>query len=135
MSIGILDMQVDNLVPSDFSEHEVLQNTAILDHVDEVHRLTNLGFYPIELSSDLGTLLPHTYTTNVIEELRDLIGTTGIRYTVHLPFWSAESSIFLEPIRKLSFQALINVIDRTLPLDPEIFVLHAMVLLQQSSMF
>ena len=135
MSIGILDMQVDNLVPSDFSEHEVLQNTAILDHVDEVHRLTNLGFYPIELSSDLGTLLPHTYTTNVIEELRDLIGTTGIRYTVNLPFWSAESSIFLEPIRKLSFQALINVIDRTLPLDPEIFVLHAMVLLQQSSMF
>ena len=50
---------------------------------------------------------------------------TGIGYTVHLPLWSVEPSTPLEPVREGSVRALLAVLQATLPLEPEMYVLHA----------
>jgi sugar phosphate isomerase/epimerase len=125
MRFGIMAMQLNSLVPTNLTTEEALMHLATYDLAKTVRELHQAGFNPIELGYDLGILLPHIYSPEAIEGLLALKLETGVSYTIHLPLWSVEPSTPLNPVRQGSVQALIEAIQHTLPLEPEIYVLHA----------
>jgi sugar phosphate isomerase/epimerase len=122
---GIMSMQRQAMIPTDLSIQAALAHVAGFDHADLARRLHARGFNPIELGGDMPMLLPGTLDASTIERLGKLKEETGISYTVHLPLWSVEPSTPLAPVREGSVRAVVNVITATLPLAPEVYVLHA----------
>lgn len=128
MRFGIMAMQLDALIPSgsqDISPEQAMVNLLWLDHAGLARDLVEKGFDPIELNGDLAMLLPHTFAPTAIEGLSALKEELGVRYTVHLPLWSIEPSTLATPVRQGSVEALIQSIQITRPLEPEMYVLHA----------
>ncbi|HSB01338.1 MAG TPA: cobamide remodeling phosphodiesterase CbiR, partial [Anaerolineales bacterium] len=72
----------------------------------------------------LSMFLPHTFSSAAIGNLLELKA-NGVTYTVHLPLWSVEPSTPLTPVRWGSVEAVIQTLQVTRPLDPEVYVLHA----------
>ncbi len=124
MRFGIMTMQLDALVPSGAPAEQVMASIAGFDHAALAKSLFEQGFNPIELGGDLGMFLPHAYNEAAIERLKALKA-EGISYTVHLPLWSVEPSTPLTPVRRGSVEAVIQTVRATLPLEPEVYVLHA----------
>jgi sugar phosphate isomerase/epimerase len=125
MRFGIIAMQVDKLVPANLPQEQVLAHIAGFDHASLVRELAELGFNPIELSGDLGFILPHTFAQPAIDNLAALKEQIDLEYTIHLPLWSVEPSTMLTPVRLGSVQALIDNVLATRPLEPQVYVLHA----------
>jgi sugar phosphate isomerase/epimerase len=125
MRFGIMAMQLNSLIPDGLSEEESLIHVATYNLTNTVRQLHQAGFNPIELGYDLGILLPQTFSPEAIAGLLALKSETGVSYTIHLPLWSVEPSTLLAPVRQGSVQALTEAIKRTLPLEPEVYVLHA----------
>jgi sugar phosphate isomerase/epimerase len=117
-------MQLEALVPSGVPADQVMTNILSFDHAGLAQSLFDKGFNPIELGGDLGMFLPHVYHPDSIEKLKALKA-SGLTYTVHLPLWSVEPSTPLTPVRKGSVEAVVKTIQDTLPLEPEVYVLHA----------
>jgi sugar phosphate isomerase/epimerase len=124
MRFGIMAMQLEALIPPGIPGDQVMANIMSFDHAGLAKSLFDKGFNPVELGGDLGMFLPHVYRPDAIENL-NTIKTEGVTYTVHLPLWSVEPSTPLTPVRKGSVEAVVNTIHDTLPLDPEVYVLHA----------
>ena len=125
MRFGIMAMQLDSLIPAGLAPEQALAHITTFDQAQLVHNLADQGFKLIELGGDLGTLLPHTFQPVSINRLLDLKTDLGLNYTVHLPLWSVEPSTLLKPVREGSVKAVIDCIQATLPLQPEMYVLHA----------
>ena len=125
MRFGIITMQREALVPSGMSVEEAMVYIATLEHADLARRLHSHGFNPIELGGDMALFLPQSFEPPTIDRLAKLKRGSGLSYTVHLPLWSVEPSTPLSPVREGSVRALIDTVQRTLVLDPEIYVLHA----------
>lgn len=124
MRFGIMGMQIDDLIPPGMPADQVMANIAGFSHAGLVQKLTAAGFSPVELGGDLSLFLPHTYQPESIEALSAL-RQEGVTYTLHLPLWSVEPSTPLSPVRQGSVQALVDMILTCMPLEPEVFVLHA----------
>lgn len=124
MRFGIMTMQLEALVPSGVPADQVMASILGFDHAALARELFEKGFNPIELGGDLGMFLPHAYNPAAIEKLA-ANKADGIGYTVHLPLWSVEPSTPLTPVRNGSVEAVVQSIRTTLPLDPEVYVLHA----------
>jgi sugar phosphate isomerase/epimerase len=125
MRFGIITMQRETLVPPGLDAGEVLAYVASLDHARLAERLWGAGFDPIELGGDMSLFLPHSFSPETIERLAALRAEQGLTYTVHLPLWSVEPSTPLDPVREGSVQVLVDMVRRTSPLEPEVYVLHA----------
>ncbi len=125
MRFGIMAMQLEALIPSGLTPEQALARLATFDQAELVRHLAAQGFQLIELGGDLGTLLPHTFNPDTIDRLADIKAQLGIGYTVHLPLWSVEPSTLLAPVRVGSVQAITDCIQATIPLEPEVYVLHA----------
>ncbi len=125
MRFGIMAMQLDKLVPSALSPEAMQGYLTTFDHAALVRALHNHGFNPIELGGDLAMFMPHTFAPPAIERLVALKEETGVEYTVHLPLWSVEPSTPLTPVRRGSARALVDIVRATLPLEPEVYVMHA----------
>jgi sugar phosphate isomerase/epimerase len=125
MRFGIMTMQREDLLPSGLSLNETLAYLVDLDHADLARRLFSHGFNPIELGGDMPLFLPHTLAAPAVQRLAELKEQTGLTYTVHLPLWSVEPSTPLAPVRDGSVRALIDAIQATRALEPEVYVLHA----------
>lgn len=125
MRFGIMAMQIDSLIPPGLSSSGVLAHIGNFSHAKMVREIAAHGFKLIELGGDLTVFLPHTFTPTAIEQLASLKSELGLSYTVHLPLWSVESSTPLSPVRQGSVQAVIEILQATRPLEPEIYVLHA----------
>jgi sugar phosphate isomerase/epimerase len=125
MRFGIMTMQREALVPPGLSGGEVLAYVATLDHAELAGRLWAEGFDPIELGGDMSLFLPHSFAPDTIDRLGALRAEHGLNYTVHLPLWSVEPSTPLQPVREGSVRALVDIVQCTLPLEPEVYVLHA----------
>jgi sugar phosphate isomerase/epimerase len=125
MRFGIMAMQIDALIPGGLSPEQALARISNFDQVELVRQLAAQGFQLIELGGDLGTLLPHTFSPDTIDRLLTVKVQLGIGYTVHLPLWSVEPSTPLAPVREGSVKAIVDCILATLPLEPEMYVLHA----------
>lgn len=125
MRFGIMSMQLDALLPAGASGEAMLAHISSFDFAGSVGRLASHGFNPVELGGDLAMFLPHTFSPEMIDRLAALKESLGLSYTVHLPLWSVEPSTPLTPVRNGSVQAVLQCIQATRPLDPEMYVLHA----------
>ena len=125
MRFGIITMQRDALIPTGMSAEEAVTYLAGLDHANLARDLHAHGFDPIELGGDMPLFLPHTLDPSTIERLAQLKEEEGLAYTVHLPIWSVEPSTPLTSVREGSLRAIVDTILATLPLTPEVYVLHA----------
>jgi sugar phosphate isomerase/epimerase len=125
MRFGIMAMQIDSLVPRGMAAENILAHLAGFDLASLSRNLNEQGFHLIELGSDLASLLPQTFAPPAIERLAAIKKELGLNFTIHLPLWSVEPSTPLAPVRLGSVEAIINAIQVTLPLDPEVYVLHA----------
>src|SRR5512136_897757 len=124
MRFGIMAMQLDALVPAGIPAEQVMAGLMGFSHAGLAKSLYEKGFNPIELGGDLGMFLPQAYTEEAIQKLVELKA-EGVAYTLHLPLWSVEPSTPLRQVRNGSVEALVQTIQRTKPLEPEVYVLHA----------
>jgi sugar phosphate isomerase/epimerase len=124
MRFGIMEMQLDALVPPGMPIEQIMTSIMTFDHARLASGLAAKGFNPIELGGDLGMFLPNVYSPESIEKLAALKA-GGLTYTTHLPLWSVEPSTPLAPVRKGSVEAVVETINATRPIKPEAYVLHA----------
>ena len=124
MRFGIMEMQLEALVPPGLPAEQIMASITAFDHAGLAKGLADKGFNPIELGGDLGMFLPNVYGPESVEKLAAL-KPGGISYTVHLPLWSVEPSTPLTPVRKGSVEAVVQIIRATRPIEPEVYVLHA----------
>ncbi len=125
MRFGIMTVQMNALVPPGIPSEGILGHVASFDHAELVRDLAAREFDPIELGGDLVLFMPHTFAAPTIEKLAAFREETGVTYTVHLPLWSVETSTPLAPVRQGAVQALVDNIEATRILEPEVYVLHA----------
>ncbi len=125
MRYGVMAMQLGMLIPTDLAPPDMMAHVASFSHAELVRSLYDVGFNLIELGGDLGMFLPQTYAPEQIEALAAVKREEGLAYTVHLPLWSVEPSTPLTPVREGSTRAVIEIIEATRPLDPEVYVHHA----------
>ncbi len=90
-----------------------------------VEHIANLGFTLIELNTDLNVLFPDSFGVPTIRRLQALKESRGLSYTVHLPLWSVDPSTPVQWVRQGSVEALVDAVLRLVPLEPEVYVLHA----------
>ncbi len=124
MRFGIMDMQIDALIPPGLSPQNAAAHLAGFDHAMHVRRLAEQGFRLIELGGDLVVFFPQTYRPPVVAQLAALKAELGLAYTLHLPLWSSEPASPLAPVREGSVHAAVDIIRATLPLEPEMYVFH-----------
>jgi sugar phosphate isomerase/epimerase len=125
LRFGIMALQLESLVPPGLPPGAVMNHLAAFDHAALVRQLHGYGFDTIELGGDLVLFLPQIFSPGAIESVARLKEEKGIHYTIHLPLWSTEPSTPLEPVRRGSVEALLEMIRAVQPLDPEVYVLHA----------
>lgn len=125
MRFGVIAMQLSSLIPTEMTSDELLTHVMNFEYTKLVEQLVVHGFDLIELSGDLGLLLPHTLEPESIERLNCLKEAQGLTFTVHLPLWSIEPSTPSSPVRDGSVDAIVNCIRAFERLDPDIYVLHA----------
>jgi sugar phosphate isomerase/epimerase len=124
MRFGIMEMQLETLVPPGVPAEQIMASVMNFDHAALVKGLADRGFNPIELGGDLGMFLPNVFSPQAVEKLAAL-KSGGLTYTLHLPLWSVEPSTPLGPVRQGSVEAVVQAIRATRPLEPEVYVLHA----------
>ncbi len=125
MRFGIMEMQLESLVPRDLPRQGILDYIRGFDHPAHVEELARRGFSLVELNGDLPIFFPGAYQPGAVDGLARLKSELEIAYTLHLPLWSVELSTPQTPVREASVQAVTQVIQETLPLEPECYVLHA----------
>lgn len=125
MQFGIMAMQLESLIPRGNTPQEILSNLAGFNHASLVRTIAEQGFSLIELGGDLSLFFPGAYSPESITRLAELKAEKGLCYTLHLPLWSVEPSTPLGPVRHGSAQALVQAIQSTRQLEPEMYVLHA----------
>jgi sugar phosphate isomerase/epimerase len=124
MRFGIMAMQLEALVPPGHPAEQIMASILAFDHAGLAKGLADKGFNPIELGGDLGMFIPNAYGLGSIEKLAAL-KLDGLSYTLHLPLWSVEPSTPLAPVRRGSVETLVETIQATRPIEPEVYVLHA----------
>ncbi len=125
MRFGIMAMQIGALIPAGLSLDEMQDYAGGFSHAELVRALHRQGFSLVELGGDLAAFMPQTYAPSQIAALLALKSELGLQYTVHLPLWSVEPSTPQRYVREGSVRAIVDIIAATLPLDPEVYVLHA----------
>ena len=125
MRFGIMAMQIGALAPPGLTAEGAMPHLRGFDHAAHVRGIAAQGFKTIELGGDLLLFFPNSYSPQSVQALAELKAELGLSYTLHLPLWSVEPSTPLAPVREGSVRALIHVIQATLPLRVENYVLHA----------
>lgn len=125
MHFGIMSMQMGALIPPGLSPDNAQTYLATFDHARLVRDLATSGFDLVELGGDLHLFFPQAFAPAAINRLADLQQSRGLTYTVHLPLWSVEPSTPLEPVRRGSIRALVDIIHATYTLQPKAYICHA----------
>ncbi|MCJ7623979.1 MAG: sugar phosphate isomerase/epimerase [Anaerolineaceae bacterium] len=125
MRFGIMDMQLDMLLAGINPQEDFGAQIGGFDQTTLVKQLNHAGFNLVELSGDLTLFFPNSFSEETISHLAKLKKDSGISYSVHLPLWSVEPSTPLTAVRAGSVQAVVECINATQHLKPEMYVLHA----------
>lgn len=123
--LGIMELQINKLIEVGSGSKDPVESIRKFDRGNLISGLVQEGFSLIELGGDLGLFFPSAFDPQNIQRLLAIKKELGIRYTVHLPLWSVEPSTPLEPVRLGSVQAILDIINATKTLGPEVYVLHA----------
>ena len=121
----IMELQINKLIEVGSDSKDPVESIKNFDRSRMITGLVQEGFNLIELGGDLGLFFPTAYDHQNIQRLLAIKEALGISYSLHLPLWSVEPSTPLEPVRLGSVQAILDIINATKPLDPEVYVLHA----------
>jgi sugar phosphate isomerase/epimerase len=125
MRYGIMAMQIGALIPPGLPPENILAHIAGFEHAGLVQNLADQGFNLIELGGDLVLFLPHTFSKPEMDKLAALKAERGLDFTLHLPLWSVEPSTPLQPVRQGSVRAVVESINASRGVEPEMYVLHA----------
>jgi sugar phosphate isomerase/epimerase len=91
----------------------------------EIMRLTHSqGFSLMELTLDIGYVLPEALSENQIASLLAVKEELDLTYTAHLPLWSIEPCSPNAFIREASVDCLVDAVDIVKSLNPEVYVMH-----------
>ena len=91
----------------------------------EIVRLTyEHGFSLMELTLDLGYVIPGALSEQQISNLQEVKEELDLTYTAHLPLWSIEPASPNHFIREASVACLVDAVRLAEPLDPEVYVVH-----------
>ncbi len=91
----------------------------------EIVRLTHeQGFSLMELTLDLGYVLPGALSDQQISNLLEAKEDLDLAYTAHLPLWSIEPASPNSFIREASVACLADAVRLAEPLEPEVYVVH-----------
>jgi len=118
-------------MPLDFGEimNNILRGRTIdlskFSFPEIVKRSIKRGFHHIEITLDLGYVVPGSLNETIIDELAKIRDEEGVSYSVHLPLWSIEPASPNEYIRRASTESLVNSIEQAKTLQPESHVHHS----------
>jgi sugar phosphate isomerase/epimerase len=91
----------------------------------EIVRITHeQGFSLMELTMDIGYVLPGSLSETQISKLLKIKDELDLTYTAHLPLWSIEPSSPNSFIREASVECLVNAVRLAEPLNPEVYIVH-----------
>lgn len=91
----------------------------------EIVRLTHQhGFSLMELTLDIGYVIPGALSEDQITNLLVAKEELDLTYTAHLPLWSIEPASPNPFIREASVACLVEAVQHAKPLDPEAYVVH-----------
>lgn len=125
MRFGTLALQINRMTTPGAPAPRAAFELLTLDHARMARKVAEMGFEVLEISCDTGYWLPHLFKPGAIKKLAALKKELGIRYTVHLPFWSLEPAAPHKPVRHAAVDTIVDFLQRTEPLEPESWVLHA----------
>lgn len=125
MRFGITAHPFRAITSSEITLETLIGRIDAFEYADVVRHVAELGFNPVELTGDAVLFFPQAFSPKSVAKLMSLKEELGLSYTVHLPLWSVEPSSPLAPVRRGSVQALVEALDATRPLEPEVYVLHA----------
>jgi len=80
----------------------------------------------VETTEDLRALYPDVFDAGLYRDLATLSQELGFSWTVHLPFVGINLAAAHEPIRRASVEATLESANSATPLQPDLFVLHAL---------
>lgn len=94
-------------------------------HLGAIRRLVEeLGLGAVELNGDFTVLYPDVYDRTYYERVAGLQEELGFACTVHLPFLWLDGLSLAEPVREATMQCMAEVLDLTVPVRVESYVLH-----------
>ncbi len=79
----------------------------------------------VELDDDIRWLYPSVFNAALYRRLREAGDELGLQWTVHLPIVGPEPCAPNEIMRRASVQAILDSIEATQVLEPQLYVLHA----------
>jgi len=123
LRFGIVPLELANVV-SLVGEHGGLDFSRF--NFTEFLRATNRrGFSLMELTLDVGYVVPGGLTEERVEGMRRLKEELGLSFTAHLPLWSLEPASPNQYVRRASVDCLVDAVKLVEPLEPEVYVVHA----------
>jgi sugar phosphate isomerase/epimerase len=93
--------------------------------VEIIRTVRKHGFSLMELTMDVGYVLPGGLTKETVNALKEVKKELGLTFTAHLPLWAIEPSCPNVYIRKSSIDCLVDAINLVKPVEPKVYVLHA----------
>ncbi|MFX0184039.1 MAG: hypothetical protein ACFE95_13230, partial [Candidatus Hodarchaeota archaeon] len=116
--------------PFDFPDFVKMIETGKFDlnqmkYIDVLKRSMQNEFHHFEITSDLMYVLPGLITSNTIRQINQLKAKNNYTCSVHLPLWSIELASPNAYIKQASVECIIESIERTAPLNPICWIIHA----------
>lgn len=111
-----------------------LDELTLVEEVKRTHQ--ELGIDLVELPANLMVICPHLFTSKTISELGKYQASSGVGYTVHLPFRGLDVSSFCRPIAEASvasYKSIISALEESLDVEHYVMHLTEMMLNQVSS--
>lgn len=100
-----------------------LDDLALVQHVQRLRG--ELGVDLVELPANMLVVCPHLFTERTIQALGEYQQSSGVGYTVHLPFRGLDLSSLAQPVWEASIAAYREIITRLeAELQVEHYVLH-----------
>lgn len=100
-----------------------LNELSVVEHVKKLHQ--ELGVDVVELPANMMVVSPHLFTGRTIAALAEYQESSGVGYSVHLPFRGLDVSSLCRPIAKASvasYKQIINQLEKSL--NVEHYVMH-----------
>ncbi len=124
MRFGTVAVPVHSLVTPGANPAQLASELLTISHASLARRTAERGFQTLEINTDLGFWVPGLFQPRAIRRLNQLKHHMDLSYTVHLPFWSLELSSPDDNVRAAAVKTTVEYIQKTLPLEPEVFVFH-----------
>lgn len=99
-----------------------ISNVSYLDVAKKSIEMVN--FQHFEFTADLVYVLPGLITKEVINQVKEFKDNNNYSCSVHLPLWAIELASPNEKIKSASTDCLIEIIELTMQLKPECWIIH-----------